>query len=838
MKTDLERSRRGAGGRAGWPHGRRGVASAALAVTALLSFPPGQAQDRSKEGLEEVIVTATRREESIRDVPVSIQAFGNEQMDVQGMRDVDDIAKYTPGVQFGRGGGFGADLGTGISIRGIASFGVGGATTGIYIDDTPIQARSTTASGNFSSNAYPRLFDVARVEVLRGPQGTLFGSGAEGGAVRFITPEPSRTDWSSYVRSEIGSTHSGAPSYELGVAGGGPLVQDKLGFRASVWTRRDGGYVDRRSWYTNALTEKNANSTESYSARLALGFAPTENLVITPSVFYQRIDARGTSAFFMPNDPVLPFDLATFRHANMGNPGNADFVDARNIDQWAVQSITLPALKIDWTFANMQLVSNTSYYDRKQHGVTDFGFLDFGTWSYIFTGGQAAQYFPDDPTWLAPGSDEQRNKFFTQEVRLQSTDADARLKWVVGAFYSSSKLITNRTVVNPNVGQLISDLAGFCQPSQCLQMIFGVGQGPDGVIFGGGTTVEDDQKAVFGQVDFNIAGGFTATVGLRYTEMDLEFVNLLDGPVNGPPVPRTEKGAASDDALTPKYSLSYKTAGGSLFYASAAKGFRSGGPREPINAVSCIDVFRRVGINPSAGQYESDNVWSYELGSKFTLAESVAIDLSVYQIDWTDMIRNISPGQGCPLSVTANLGEARSRGVDLSIAYRATDDLLLTLNAAKGEVKQTSTEGPIDANGNRVLNAQGRPILFTREGAWLFGSSTTVNVAGQYGFQLFGNDSYARLDYSYQGKPKKGDDWDPTLATYSGANNLFEPISIKEANLRVGTQFNDWDVSLFINNLTDERPYIGVGRLNTNAPILTATTLRPRTVGVTAVYRH
>jgi outer membrane receptor protein involved in Fe transport len=579
MKITLGHLKRRAGDSAISRSARRGADGGVLALAALLLAPlPGQAAQPApteSTGLEEVIVTATRREESIRDVPASIAAFGQEQMDIQGMRDVDDIAKYTPGVQFGRGGGFGADLDTGISIRGISSAGIGGATTGIYIDDTPIQARSTAASGNFSSNAYPRLFDIQRVEVLRGPQGTLFGSGAEGGAVRFITPEPSRTDWSTYARSEMGYTHSGAPSYELGVAGGGPLVQDVLGFRASVWSRRDGGYVDRRSWYTNALTEKNANHTESNSARLALAYAPTENLVITPSVFYQRIDARGTSSFFLPNDPVLPSDVARFANqADMGDPSKGDYVDARNIDQWAVQSITMPALKIDWQFAAMQLISNTSYYDRKQEGVTDFGFLDFGTWSYIFTGGQAAVYFPDNPNWLAPGSDSQRNKFFTQEVRLQSTDADARLKWVVGAFYSRNKLIDGRTVRNPNVGQLIHDLAGFCEPQDCLQIIFGVGQGPDGVIFGGGTTVEDTQKAVFGQADLRLFAGLTATAGLRYTKIDLDFVNLLDGPVNGPPIPRTEHGAAKNSAVTPKFGLSYKIEGGTLYYAGAAKGFR------------------------------------------------------------------------------------------------------------------------------------------------------------------------------------------------------------------------------------------------------------------------
>src|SRR5262245_60575649 len=200
-------------------------------------------------------------------------------MDVQGMKGVDDIARLAPGIHFTRGGGFGSDLRSDISIRGVRST-AGAATTGVYIDDTPIQVGSVLASGNFADNAYPRLFDIQRVEVLRGPQGTLFGSGSEGGTVRFITPAPSLTKASAYVRSEVATTQYGAPSYEFGAAGGAPIIEDKLGFRASAWTRHDGGYVDWVDYYTGQTKQKNNNWTDSTSARVAFAWAPMESLTI------------------------------------------------------------------------------------------------------------------------------------------------------------------------------------------------------------------------------------------------------------------------------------------------------------------------------------------------------------------------------------------------------------------------------------------------------------------------------------------------------------------------------------------------------------------------------
>ncbi len=218
--------------------GFAGLVAASTGVAQTASQPAAA----STTGIDEIIVTAQRREERLQDVPISMTAFSQEKIDSQGLKNIDDLTRLTPGVMFQRSGmgssGNYNDEGSDINIRGIDSS-AGSSTTGIYIDDTPIQTRHI---GFGSVNVFPALFDLERVETLRGPQGTLFG---EGGALRFITPNPGLTEDSGYMRAEVADTEYGAPSYEAGAAAGGPIIENVLGFRVSASFRYDGGWVDR-----------------------------------------------------------------------------------------------------------------------------------------------------------------------------------------------------------------------------------------------------------------------------------------------------------------------------------------------------------------------------------------------------------------------------------------------------------------------------------------------------------------------------------------------------------------------------------------------------------------
>src|SRR5580692_7028688 len=208
-------------------------AAAACAATATAADTGADAD--ASGPLQEITVTATRHEESLSKVPISVTALTQDAMDLRGIKDFQDVARFTPGVRIDNTGT------NNIAIRGISSSG-GAGTTGIYIDDTPIQIRALAFNPD---DALPKNFDMDRIEVLRGPQGTLFGAGSEGGTVRYITTPPSLTKDSLYARSELSFTQGGEPSYEAGLAAGGPIIDGTLGARATIWFRRDGGWIDR-----------------------------------------------------------------------------------------------------------------------------------------------------------------------------------------------------------------------------------------------------------------------------------------------------------------------------------------------------------------------------------------------------------------------------------------------------------------------------------------------------------------------------------------------------------------------------------------------------------------
>ncbi|MDP9014012.1 MAG: TonB-dependent receptor plug domain-containing protein, partial [Pseudomonadota bacterium] len=291
-------------------------------------------------GLEEIVVTATRREESISRVPISITALSQEVIDQKGIRDFSDVARYTPGVAFDN------SQTNQISIRGISSSG-GSGTTGIYIDDVPIQVRNL---GFNSDDALVKLFDLDRVEVLRGPQGTLFGAGSEGGTVRYITTQPSLTKSSMNAKAETSYTQGGSPNYETGVAGGTPIIDGVLAVRASAWFRHDGGWIDRIDPTTLQTVDKNSNHDETTVLRLAALWKPNDSISVTPSVLYQ--DRRR-------ND-------VTIYWPEYSDPSKDRYFSANPTARPEPDKFYLPSLNVSADFGPVRLISTTAYFHRDE----------------------------------------------------------------------------------------------------------------------------------------------------------------------------------------------------------------------------------------------------------------------------------------------------------------------------------------------------------------------------------------------------------------------------------------------------------------------------------------
>ncbi len=788
----------------------------ALAVCAVLYGPSGvQAQQAPADdavALKEVIVTATRRVESVQDVPISISVFGQQQMDAQGVKSVDDIARLSPSIQYSYGGGgFGSSLGNSISIRGMDS-GAGPATTGIYIDDTPVQVGATIASGSFTDNAYPMLFDIERVEVLSGPQGTLFGSGSEGGAVRFIQPAPNMSKTSIYARSEVSNTTYGAPSYESGVAGGAPIVQDTLGFRASIWGRHTGGFVDHVDYYNGRVLNPNNNYQDAFSGRIAFGWQPVEGLMITPSFYHQKIKANGAggNAFYFPSDGIGDVNV----NQPYGDPDHGKYVDLLSLNQWSAQTINLSSLKVEWTLPHdMQLFSNTSYYKRTQDGVTDFAPLEAAFW--------ANALWPTNPSWTFPGADVQGNKFFTQEIRLQSTATDARFKWLVGAFFSN-----NSTTDGRNVEDIYYDLSFFGIPLA------------DGLYsFKNVTNLKEKQKSVFGQADFKIAGGLIATLGLRYAKLNTDWINYEGGPVTGANWPGPgglpDRGTADASVVIPKYMLQYKT-DNTMTYISATKGFRNGGVNAPINNLRCAPDLAALGLTAVPGSYKPDKLWSYELGTKLQMLDHrLVIDAAVYQYNWSDMISNQYLSK-CTLSYTANIGTARGRGFEFSAQYRPLPPLTLGMNLGYNKLESTQTirATPTDANPLGAIRIEDGDLI---------NSGGRLNANVQYTFDVGDKQGYFRTDYTYNKRP--GFVNNPNTTSFiDDPRKIFLKPGYGLANVRLGMNVGNWDVSLFSNNLFNKQVFniqrATISFISIPTSVKTATVNYPRTFGITAVYRY
>jgi outer membrane receptor protein involved in Fe transport len=783
---------------------RRGFQLAFTALGATLAAADATAQDNGAQGgLEEIVVTAQRREEKLSDVPLSISAFSQATMDAQGVRNIDDIARLTPGVSFGRTDARNGQAAN-ISIRGIAS-NAGAATTGIYIDDTPIQVRTL---GYSSFSTFPAVFDIDRVEVLRGPQGTLFGAGSEGGTVRFITPQPSFNRTSAYVRAEAGNTQDGDPSGEVGAAVGGP-ISDTLAYRVSAWVRRDGGTVDRTNWSRTTRTptgtvDENANWQSSIVGRAALAFRPTDNLLITPSFYYQKLKLNDTAFYW----------------ASLSNTSASEFNSGNAVRSTSEDRFYLPALKVEWNLGEVSLVSNTSYFNRRNAAINDYTAFEAGIWA-------RNAFFPDG--MYAPTLQENWQSNLTQEVRLQSANADARLSWVVGAFLSHSRQTAGQHVEDTFLPALFQQATGVP-----FQVVFGQGLVDGRYTFVAAPIISrDEQLALFTQGDLRVTDKLTLTAGIRASKTKVEAAADYEGPVVGPPV--HDSGSQDEKPITPKVGASYKLNADNMIYATAAKGFRIGGynPRVglPCSAqLAGLGLFDSTGAPAAPKLFDSDTVWSYEIGAKNAFFERrVQLSSSVYYIDWSDIQQNVALNT-CGFQFVANLGSATSKGLDLQAQIEATDKLSigLAVGYTNAEYAETVRGGPT-ATSNIVTKGDHIP-----------GSPWTGALSANYGFVAFGGrESYARADYQYRSRQTdlvSGNN--PANGTFVPAN-VFVPPQTDLLSLRLGTQWSSGlDISLFVNNVFNSRPI--VAQASSPGPVLLQqySTFRPRTYGLTGTYRY
>jgi len=842
---------------------------AVLAVLACAAGPgraPAQEQAPATEtgaavgGLQEVVVTATRREENLSKVPISVTALTQEALDSRGIKDFSEVARFTPGVNFDNSGT------NNISIRGISGTG-GAGTTGIYIDDTPIQMRALAFNPD---EALPKSFDLDRIEVLRGPQGTLFGSGSEGGTVRYITTQPSLTKTSVYARAELATTQGGDPSYEAGVAVGGPLIDNTLGARLTVWYRRDGGWIDHVDPYTQTVDDKNANHADSTLFRLAFLWAPSDKWSITPSFYYQDRKEHNISNYW----PLY------------SDAGNNHFASADPNERNSPDTFYLPSLKIQGDLGSVTFISNTSYYHRENTTGYEATLYNLG---YYQTQNAAPIFLnsPPDSPWLVPyplldgnglhvpgldyrasGSSVQNGQNnLTQEFRLQSNDPNARLVWTAGIFGSENRQTYLERIHDPMLNDLTNLVLGlpylqvFCYfdaNGNCVGVPFDPNYPDDSYFLR--TSSKDTQLAGFGEVTYSFTEQLKLTVGARYSHMKYSFDTLTGGPQLYAP-PRSGSGNNTENAFTPKVSLQYQYDPNDMYYATYAKGFRPGGANNPIPNAACPTDFQNFGINEvgtqpgdSQGTFKSDSVKSYEIGAKNNFNNRVRIATSIYYIQWNNIQQLIVPPV-CQISFIANTGNATVKGADLQADFSVTNAFTIELAMGYTQARYNEdfrfappcpggTPAPGCAADPRPLVADGNAIVSaaSETGAGQPTAPFTAALALEYHFPVFARDTFVRLDGQYASHAK----WptaslDPNTAQFDAANYVLPSTTF--VSFRGGMQFDQLSLQAFVDNLTDSHtvtdynwtidPLVsGVSRLQRNY------SFRPRTFGITAIYRR
>ncbi|HEY2661095.1 MAG TPA: TonB-dependent receptor [Caulobacteraceae bacterium] len=754
-----------------------GLAAPSLAQTS----QTGAAKPADSNTIGEIVVTATRHAESLSKISQSVTAFTEKSLDVRGIKGMADITRLTPGIELNPNG-FGTQ--SDISIRGISSQ-VGAATTGIYIDDTPIQSRVV---GYSATNTYPLVFDLDRVEVLRGPQGTLFGAGSEGGTIRFITPQPSLTKYSVYARTEVSETDGGDPSYEGGVAVGGPIKEDKIGFRLSIWDRHDGGYVDRKDLNPElngtGQVFKNTNWSDTQVARLAFVIAPIEHLTITTSLFYQNRDLN---------------DIGTYWEGAAAGAGK--FVNGQPLAQPDHDRFILPALNIQYELPGVTLISNTSLYQRKDRLVDDYSTLIPAIFS------PPLNFVPGDTAYSAYALMVNKQSVWTEELRAQSSDANARLTWTAGLFMSESRQKAYEDIADPKFGEVLG-----APPQEVfgLPLIGGVYS-----LIASGEGV-DKQTALFGEVNYKITDQLKVTGGLRVARASFTGSSFATGPfvgdTTGQPASKT-----TETPVTPKAGISYQMDENNLFYATAAKGYRIGGTNAPLSTFCDIAA---QGYNAVPTKYASDDVWSYEAGSKNKLFDrTLEVDASVYHIDWQN-IQQLVYVSNCGQQFVDNLGQATSNGFDIQLAAHPVHGLTVESSLGYTDSTFSKTIPGLVQKGDHIDTQP-----------W----SATLGVT--YDAQMFGDhDGFVRADYTYHSSSALTAIRDP-------ANGGFDPSALPAPStnflsLRSGLRWSGYDVSLFIDNVTNAHPNLTRYSEVLGNPVHRDFTFRPLTVGITAAYRY
>lgn len=654
---------------------RLGICTIWCSITlANLAVAGSPASSDTPEALNEVVVTAQRREEQIMNVPISVTALSGENLQNMGATSFADYAGSVAGLSYTYIGPLGYRGVRNYALRGIT----GSNTVGFYIDEAPVPILD------------PKLIDVDRIEVLRGPQATLYGSNSVGGTIKLVTVQPDAKSFSGRVESDVSSTAGSdrANSLFAGVINV-PLLDDVLAARISASRTSNGGFID--NYYdpypgladssvppygrVNHGVDRGSNNEVAETARIALRYTPNQRLTVAASFMYNN-DQIDSNDYYFPNLPL--FSIQHFIPTPEG------------------ERFTLGNVTATYEMGPFELVNATTYFRR------------------FYSGGQdVTQIFPiagyETPTpilFTSTGGD----RIFTEEMRVQS-HSDGPLNGALGAIYTRNSI----------TGTQSGPIPGLSAFNPTLPAV------PDDNLFLGSFPQTNTEKDVYAEIRYKVIPRLELIAGGRYYNIHIKSSQVSSGLFGGGDFTGAEE---TEHGFRPRGTVSWQATDDLLLFANYAKGFRPGGINPPLPSI-CTDAGQYQG-----GGLESDTVSSYDVGSKLALFNHrMDLTVSAYRMKWSDIQQHVT--LPCGVGVDTNTGNATSRGLELEGRARVIAALTLDF-----EVTYAYTNLDTAQPGNFAL--AGDPILNIPRWKAGIGAQYDVSLTQRWG-------GFSRIDYDYQG---------------------------------------------------------------------------------------
>jgi outer membrane receptor protein involved in Fe transport len=735
------------------------------------------------EELQEIIVTAEKRESTVQKTPISITAISGADLQAQGLSDMTSVAQQVPGVSFKTSGPGQTEF----EMRGLTSTGGESPTVGFYLDDAVLTPAAMAQNGKTVID--PSLFDLNRVEVLRGPQGTLYGAGSMGGTIKLVSNQPDPKAFAANVEViGSGTTSGGGFNHTENVMLNIPLMQDVAALRLVGTDKYIDGWIDRKVLNpfppeVNGSTARgdvaaapvaqdfrHSNTEHLQAGRAMLLIQPTDRLSVTLGFMHQSLTQDGPNTIDSP-----PLNETHYQPFDVSEP----FEDKFN----------LYTLTGKFNFDSFQLVSASAYWDRQQNQTQD---ISEAMQDYIggFFGPPAAFPYSSTATVTEGGStffglgagsitEDDYTRQFSEELRLAST-GPGPLQWLVGGYYSSFGATSHVFSFYPDTNN------GF-------NANFGTTNLADNH-----RKVDIDQYAAFGEVSYMLPDNLKASLGARYYQYHSNSVTSVSGvSANGTSDPLF--GLAQNSGVTPKVDLAYIPDNNTTVYGTVSKGFRPGGPNSPIPVPPCASA--------APTQFGPDSVWNYELGEKLRFFDSrISVNGAIYYEDWTNVQQQVAPS--CGFKFTANAGKAKVYGAELELAVVLMPGLVLSQNAGYTHATNSTT---LPAAGV----VAGQRLLDVPE--------VTANTALSFKQPLASDMNFvSRLTNSYVSG----------IQDITFTRNSLPAYDL--VGLRAGVETGRWSAFLFADNLTNKMALLSdTGALSANISILNrVATNQPRTIGV------